>query len=904
MASSTLRSVVHGLLAAGACIVAGGALADSPVANEVHSWNIPAEDGAAAVRDFGIQSGVSISAVQADLEGKRLNAVSGSMSVDDALRKLVAGTGLKYVYDASGRAVTLSAAAPASATKPTTATGPRSDPPPSAEPPPAQVELVEEIVVTARKRLENLQEVPISAEVVGSQTMAQYDLNSLNELAHTLPSIQINGTGAGGQFFVRGVGSGTSQTFDQSVGTFIDDIYHGRTRIAHAAFLDLDRVELLKGPQSIFFGNNAVAGALNIVTARPTDTFGGNVRALYGQYGQYTGEGALNIPVNEGFALRIAAIGDGLSGWQKNPFVGHDQPDRNNKGGRVSFLWRPSDDFDATLKIEGSSNHDSNGSQIADCPPPAPFVAAGFCKSAIAAGYPVGPNTHENSTNAGQEVDMSTFEDVLTMHYHIGSHTLTSVTGFYNYHFAQNVDADGTPLTQLNLQTKEGYHQVSQELRLASPLGQTLEYLVGLYVQNDRLSGHGGDLTYYFETPVIKANPTYAALVPYLPLAIASATGAYTQDEHSYAAFASFGWNVTDQLKLGAGIRGSWVYKTASGNNYYGTGTDTYGAVVPLPNNLQPLAAKLLGAQKVPWTENRSDNAAMPSAEIDYKVVPSALLYATYSRGFLAGIPTDVGAVYQGLVVPPILPEHVNAYEIGFKSNLFEDHLRFNLDAFRSNYTNLQVASAVVNTAGVAIGTITNAGSSRSQGVELAAELVAGGFRFRTAATYLNARYIHYPNVTLTAVQTFCRAAANAKSAACLQEFPAGVGPVQDLSGQPTGFAPTWSGSTGVSYSIALPRGYHFITEADAYASTRYFYGNNGTDDPEQMQPGYARVDGRLSLEGTDARWAIDVVVKNATDRQISLGGTGGTSLPTATGSTLVQFQQPRSFALQGRYQW
>src|SRR5262249_22037586 len=257
----------------------------------------------------------------------------------------------------------------------------------------------------------------------------------------------------------------------------------------------------------------------------------------------------------------------------------------NNKAARVTFLYRPADEFDATLKIEGGINHETDGSQIGDCPPPAPFVAAGFCKTALAAGQPVGLNNCENTTNAGQGLDLTTFEDVLTMHYRLGEHTLTSVTGFYSYHFGENVDADGTPAQSLNLRTVEAYHQVSQELRIASPVGGTFEYLAGLYFQNDHLSGHPGDLTYFYLVPTIRAAAPYAALVPYLPLAQAAP---YQQSEHSYAAFASLDWNVTEQLKVGAGIRGSWVYKNAAQNTYYGTGIDTYGGVVPLPANLQP----------------------------------------------------------------------------------------------------------------------------------------------------------------------------------------------------------------------------------------------------------------------------------------------------------------------------
>ena len=894
---------VRGLLVAAACITAATAYAATPVADEVHSWNIPAEDAPAALRDFGVQSGVAISAEQKVLAGKKLNAVSGSLSVDKALQLLVEGTGLKYVYDASGRAVTLTPATAASVEKPAAANT-RRDPPPSADPADTTPELLEEIVVTARKRSENLQDVPISAEVISGQTLADHSIRSLTELSQSLPGIQLNGTAASGQFFIRGIGSGANLTFDQSVGTFIDDIYHGRTRVAEEAFLDLDRIEVLKGPQSTFFGNNAVAGALNIVTAKPTDTFGGSVRALYGQYGQYAGEGMLNIPLNSDLAVRIAAIGDGMSGWAKDPYAGHDQPDQNNKAGRITFLYRPSDDFDATLKVEGGTNHDSDGGVVGDCPTPAPITTPGnLCGQELKAGYKLGISNFRDTTDGGEGVDLSTFEDVLTMHYRVGDDTLTSVTGFYNYHFTEDVDADGSPLQLYNLQVGEAYHQFSQELRIASPQGQTIEWLGGLYLQDDHLNGNATQLTAYYQSAVINATAADAALKPYEPL---GTSGPYEQDQHSYAAFAALDWNITDQLKVGAGLRGSWVYKSAAGDQFDGTGTSTYGNIVPLPTvALQTLASKILGVPKPAWTAKDSYNAGMPSAEIDYKITPTVMAYATYARGFLAGVPTDVGYVppASGVATPPILPERVNAYEVGLKSSLFEDHVRLNADVFRSNYTDLQVANFIIGANGP-VSSITNAGSSRTQGVELSGEWVLNGFRFQTAVTYLNARYISYPNVTLTAAETFCHAAANAKTASCLAAFPDGTPTEQDLAGQPTSFAPTWSGSVTASYTATLPRGYHFITETDVNATTNYFYGNGGNDDPELKQPGYARLDGRLTLEGPNGHWAVDLILKNLTDKIIFLGGAGGTALPASNGSTLLQIDQPRNVAIQGRYQW
>jgi iron complex outermembrane receptor protein len=302
----------------------------------------------------------------------------------------------------------------------------------------------------------------------------------------------------------------------------------------------------------------------------------------------------------------------------------------------------------------------------------------------------------------------------------------------------------------------------------------------------------------------------------------------------------------------------------------------------------------------------------MPSAHINYKIASSVMVYATYAKGFLAGNPTNVGYIVPNVLpaipTPAILPEHVNDYELGLKSSFFEDHVRLNLDVFRANYTDLQVSSSSVqkNTGSgleQAVAYVTNAGSSRTEGVEFSGEWVQSGFRLKTELAYLHAYYISYPGVTLTAAQTYCHA--NPKLAACLAEFPNGEpNLLQDLSGQPTSFAPRVTGSVTTSYSFALPRGYHFITEADLNGATDYFFGNNGTDDPEQIQPGYIRLDGRFSFVSPDERWGVDVILKNLTDKAIVAGAAGGTSLPLSNGSTLLQLDQPRNVAIQARYQW
>ncbi|MDE2133828.1 MAG: TonB-dependent receptor [Alphaproteobacteria bacterium] len=755
---------------------------------------------------------------------------------------------------------------------------------------------IETVTVTAEKRAENLQSVAISAQVVSAQMLNQQNLTSLNDMVQTIPSVHISGVGGGGranELFIRGIGSGNNQSFDQSVGMFIDDIYHGRSRTSGATFLDLERVEVLKGPQSTFFGNNAIAGSFNIVTAKPSDTFEGWARALYGEDGQYATEGAISGPITDTLSARAAVTFNGQSGWLTNVSTGGHAPEEDNIAGRLTLLFTPNQDLDATLKIEGSkkNNRGSWGVQVLDCPPPSPFVTAGFCSTRIGLGLPTGLGNNKFADSAGTGDKLDTGETVLTVNYRRWDHTFTSITGFYDYHYTGNLDADFTPLPLLNIQAPEKYHQFSQEFRVASPAGQSLEYLAGAYFQTDRLFFRQ-DFTYYFLSPKIASIPPFAALVPYLPLAQDDNFG---QDEDSYSVFGSLTWNVTDRLKLSGGLRGSWVHKSFDWNLFYGTGTQTYGGVVALPAPVATLPAALGLGKTGTISGERDDHAWMPSAKIQYQIDPAAMVYFSYSKGFKAGgfNGTDNTGVAANL---PFNPESVNAYEVGMKSEWFDDTLLLNVDAFRSDYNNLQVTSNLTST-GAIISLVTNAASALSQGIEFDGQwAVSENFRLAAVGTYLDSHYVSYPNGSLTNFQTFCRGSYVLPACTGL---PNPVPSIQNLSGRPTEFAPQLSGSVSGTYSAALPGNYQLTTELIAIFASSYFLTN--VDDPLVKQSSYARLDARLTLESPDRRWALDLIGKNLNNQIIE---TFALNVPTTVGSVYAQKEELSNISIQVRYQW
>jgi iron complex outermembrane receptor protein len=741
---------------------------------------------------------------------------------------------------------------------------------------------IQEIVVTAQKRAQRLQDVPVSVQVVSGQTLQARNLTSLESLAQITPSLTVTKGGATNFLQIRGVGSGGSQGFDQSVATFVDDVYHGRSRASGAAFLDLERIEVLKGPQSTFFGNNAIAGALNIVSAKPDDKFDGWARALYGQHDQFALEGAVGGPITDTLGLRVAGTFNGTNGWIKNVSLGKDYPRQRNVAGRATLVYKPGSNFDATLKVEASRSHQSGdiNLQIADCPPPAPFATGSFCKSAIQQGVPIYQGDKLGNTNdegPGQLINLKTLDTALTMNYHTESGlTLTSTTGFYGYRYNQNLDLDATPANLVTTNAPEKYRQVSQEVRLTSPTGHTIEYMVGAYYQYDHLSYHqDGDQP--FRNSGILANPAFAGLVPYLALGQAVH---YQQDENVYSLFGSATWNATDRLKISAGLRSSWDDKSYDRQIYYGHASEAFGGIVPLPANLQALAGTVFGAPPGALSGSRSDHAWMPSAKLQYQLTPRAMAYFSYNRGFKAGgfNGSDVSGVATNV---PFNPEYVNAYEVGVKSEWFDRRLLVNFDLFRSDYQNLQVTVREGYLTGPGYAVVRNAATSRSQGAELESKwLATRNLSFGANVTYLDSFYDSFPNASPSSLQQ----ALGIK--------------VQDLSGARTPFSPRWSGGFDATYTHDVGRDMKLTLSADPYVSSSYIIlpGEEAT-----RQGSYVRWDAKVSLSGPNDRWSLDVIGKNLGNKSIL---NFASAYPTSLGSFLLAKDETRNVAVQLRVKW
>jgi iron complex outermembrane receptor protein len=881
--------------------------------------NIPRQSLDTALKDLAQQTGLQIGRFSDVVDGSAMvGPVTGQLSAEQALQSLLVPSGLSYKMvnartiaivplpaaaggedarrtDADGKGENVDADKKSAAQKFRLAQADEKNPGAASEKMTSVDQAAEpkldEIIVTAQKRVENLQNVPISAQVISGKALSEQNFNSLENLTQTVPGVNVT-TGGGSQgdtLVIRGVGyNSNAAVLEQSVATFEDDIYHGRSRMSYATFLDLDHIEVLKGPQSTFFGNNAIAGALNIVTKKPGDEFEGFARALYGMHGQYAVEGAATAPIDDKLSIRVAGIFSGTGGWIRNLNTNEDAPRQENKSGRLTAVFKPTGDLDAALKIEGGDDRTLGTgygpTQLVNCPPPAPFTAAtvgvgGVCAAALAQHLAIGLYNNENNGIPGQGTWLSTFEDVLTVNYHQWDHTFTSVTGYSSYHFSNKVDSNSAAIFSVTQYVPERSNQFSQEFRVASPAQQPIEYLAGVYFQTGR-TGQSPTVNDPYLSPAASKIGIPAQVLPlsiYIP---------FSQVEQVYSVFGSLGWNVTDRLRLNAGVRQSWVQKSMVSSRDYGTSSAIFGGFTSIPPALENRWAFVLGA---PGPENLalSEHALMPSAGIQYQITPEAMAYFSYSKGFLAG-----GFSYGSLAgnpFPEFGPEHVNAYELGLKSKWLDDRLLLNFDVFRANYQDLQVSEIFLNPIASTASQVTNnAAASRSQGVEFEGQwAISKDLRISADVTYLDSHYLSYPDAVGSSLQQFCTASYVLPYCSV---YPKPVPAFANKAGQQTQYSPRLSGSVTASYRTMLPGDYQFTTAVIPYFTSRY----NEQDPYIIGTAGYMRLDARFTLASPDDHWALDLIGKNLTDRVIV----------TFARIYYAAKEEPRNVALQVRYKW
>ncbi len=471
-------------------------------------------------------------------------------------------------------------------------------------------EALEEIVVTARKVSESLQEAPLSVVVFSGETLEKAGVSRIEELVAFVPNFALSETGIGTNLYVRGIGSGINQGFEQSVGLYIDGIYYGRGQLARAPFMDMAQVEALRGPQAILLGNNSIAGALSFTTAKPTDTFEGSVSGMYvPEQNEQEFNAVISGPLSDKWSARFAGRYRGTDGYQNNNILNRDEPNRDEKSGRLTFAYA-GDSFDGTIKFE-KNQFDVKGRQIeisradpvslppntgcftpnAGCPSQTGFsnntgssqLWQDFQDQQIAA-TGVAPNylqylneffdpnpaildgtvNYTRGSN-GDRSDNDINVVAGTLNFPIGDNTLTITAAHLDYDYLEDCDCDFTGANLFILQSTEEFQQNSLEVRWTSPQEERFRYLAGAYYQHDELD-FGDQIFLPIGSGVVQlvgyattGNPQGAND----SLGNTSAFRDFDQNTTTSSVFGQVGLDVTDRWKSSLGVRYSHIEKEA-----------------------------------------------------------------------------------------------------------------------------------------------------------------------------------------------------------------------------------------------------------------------------------------------------------------------------------------------------
>jgi outer membrane receptor protein involved in Fe transport len=742
---------------------------------------------------------------------------------------------------------------------------------------------LQSVVVTAQRREQRLQDVPVAVSVVSGSSLESANIRSLEDLSEHVPALKITTGVLVDLLNIRGVGSGNNPGFEQSVATFEDGVYRARSRATRVALFDIDQVEVLKGPQTTFFGDNAIAGALNISTRKPGPEFAYNGSATYGfEDGEYDTEGGVTLPASDTLSFRVAARLSGMQGYVDNG-VGGKGPDDISQQGRLSMRWTPNADLRSDLRIDYGHSRTQNAFpfELIGCPPPAPFAngptttCARF--QALNPGQAVDGALNYHSDSPPTFANYDFMETAFTNALQVGTGTLSSITGYFNHNYSGRVQFvpmaivspvaagyDGFPA-----QSYENYHQISQELRYQSAAGGVFEYMFGTYYSTSDL--HYTNF-FGYSYNAFGASPSVAALGTTAATPITARLG-YGGSDRTLSGFASATIRPFDGLRINLGARYTSVHKTATRTSPFGTSNnDDPSTFVIFPSpQLQAALTSLVGAFQIPFANpSRTDDKFMPSAGVQYDVTQNIMSYATFTQGFKAG-----GYSFTGRPVD-YNPETVNAYEVGLKGQFFDRRLAVNADVFRSNYQNLQESTIITSPFNPPFSLVQNAAQSRSQGVELNAELaLMRHLSITTDLAYLDSKYLSYPAGACTILGS---------ATGCVS---------QDLSGKQRPYSPKYSGNLGLDMRWAL-LGNEIRVNPSVYVTSGFF--ESATADPLLYQGGYAKFDMRIGYGPDDGRWAVAVIGRNLTDRLTS----GFRQSITGTiGATMAIPDPPRVIALQ-----
>ena len=571
-----------------------------------------------------------------------------------------------------------------------------------------------DIVVTAQKRAENLQDVPIAISALGSQYLESRGVDSIDKLGTIAPNVKIErapGSKTISQISIRGsVTINPAITWEPAVGLYLDGVYIAKAQGSIFDVADLERVELLRGPQGTLYGRNALAGAVNLVTRKPSGEAGGSIDLTYGSFNERRVRGVLDLPQFGIFSAKVSGQyrkRDGLVDLVPNSPAGVDRTDSIDSGSfMVQLRAELSDAITADYTYDYSKSRQDppfsqllrvnrNGDPRDIFDPASPGYAYG------GAYFPLDRYTNPDRQGTAS-IDAPAYErsrslgHALTLTLDLGAATLKSITAYRDLDWADGLDLDGSPLPVAFTQRITDYHAFSQEMQLAGEMGAgRLNYVLGAF---------------YFDEKAETLNPQ-----SYFGGGV-DLQSDYGSNTEALALYAQLDYTLTDALKVSLG--GRYTHEAKDVRRYFRINRDAASGITA------PLVVANLAYGAIP---DATYNNFSPAATLAWKASDKVNVYARFARGFKSGgfngetnvfvAPTPACPSGATELCNPYRPEKVDSYEVGIKTRLADGRVIFNLAAFRDEHKDMQLSVFTATTGAASV--IRNAAGSRIQGLEL-----------------------------------------------------------------------------------------------------------------------------------------------------------------------------------------
>ncbi|PCI54287.1 MAG: TonB-dependent receptor [Alphaproteobacteria bacterium] len=670
--------------------------------------------------------------------------------------------------------------------------------------------VLEEITVTAQKRSQRLVDVPISVSAFGDEAIKATGVQQLSEISDLIPNLHIDSVRSlSSSVTIRGVGASSRNIgFDARVGVYLDGVYLGQSPALNQDMVDMERIEVLRGPQGALFGKNTVAGAINMISKKPSDELEGMVRARVGNYNATQFSGHINLPLTEGVALKVSANKVDRDGYSLNLLDNIRTDDRDSYSYRAQLRIATTDNFEVLATVDGLSADE----YVTYGDPLTNSFGSGLDTSA--------PNERETNFNHVGEEQRDIFGVSLDMTYSFGNdYALRSITAYRKTDFHTKFDVDYAPIDFMYVDYTDNYKQITEEVQLISPEGDALEYIIGLY---------------FFKQEGKTNRLAIAGEQGYL-LGLASGDTISNAGEvisKSFALFSNFTYDITDRIELGVGFRWSSEKKDVDWT-------------------LDGSQSGPLGIASGHFVHDRTDNNFAPSLSLNYAITDQITSYLRYAEGYKSGgYNLDYITLTPDAENTEFGKETVVNYEAGIKGSLMENRMTFALSAFLTEYKEYQVNQLRELSGGRSTFVISNAGKVRTKGIELETTVyVTDGLKVSGSLGILDAIFTDFPGGGTGGADVSGNDLPNAS------KFQGSV-------------AADYYRFLGGSMGLAIKAHLDYSHRSGAFTTVNnvksYSFGSGSV--PYGYVPAYDLMNARLTLLSEDQGWEVSLWARNLLD--------------------------------------